>query len=94
VLDTTNGKTLATLDTVSGADDMFFDPDHKLIYVSGGEGFIDVYHQDSSDKYSFFSKTATAPNAKTSLLVPELNRLFVAVPQSDKAELRIYDTTR
>jgi len=91
VLDTATGKTLATLDTVSGADDMFFDAAHKLIYVSGGEGFVYVYRQDSPDKYSLVSKTATASNAKTSLLVPDLQRLFVVIPQGDKAELRIYE---
>jgi DNA-binding beta-propeller fold protein YncE len=91
VLDTTTGKTIATLDSLSGADDMFFDPTHKLIYVSGGSGFVYIYHQDSADKYSLVSKTSTGTNAKTSLLVPELNRFFVVIPGSDKAELRIYE---
>ena len=91
ILDTTSGKTIATLDSLSGADDMFFDPAHKLIYVSGGSGFVFVYRQDSPDKYSLVSKTATGANAKTSLLVPELSRLLVIIPGSDKAELRIYE---
>jgi DNA-binding beta-propeller fold protein YncE len=92
VLDSNAGKTITVLDTVSGADDMAFDPQHKLIYVSGGEGFFNVYRQDSPDQYSVASRTATAPNAKTSLLAPEIGRFFVVIPQqgSKAAELRIY----
>jgi DNA-binding beta-propeller fold protein YncE len=92
VLDTSTGKTVVTLDCLSGADDMFFDPAHKLIYVSGGSGFVYIYRQESPDKYRLISKTATAANAKTSLLVPQLNRLFVVIPGADKAELRIFAT--
>jgi DNA-binding beta-propeller fold protein YncE len=94
VLDSSSGTTVASADTVSGADDMFFDAAHKLIYVSGGGGFVYIYRQDSPDRYSLVSKTATAQNAKTSLFVPELNRLFVVIPQGDKAELRIYEAAR
>jgi hypothetical protein len=77
------------LDALSGADDMFFDPAHKLIYLSGAD-FIYIYRQDAADKYALVSKTPTSPNAKTSLLVPELNRLFIAIPGDGKAELRVY----
>lgn len=94
ILDTTSGKTIATLDSLSGADDMFFDSAHKLIYVSGGSGFVYIYRQDSPDKYSLVSKTATGANAKTSLLVPDLNRFFVIIPGTDKAELRIYEAAK
>jgi DNA-binding beta-propeller fold protein YncE len=91
ILDTTSGKTIALLDSLSGADDMFFDPTHHLIYVSGGEGSVFIYRQASPDNYSLISKTVTGANAKTSLLVPELNRFFVIIPGADKAELRIYE---
>ena len=94
VLDSNSGATIASADTVSGADDMFFDAARKLIYVSGGGGFVYVYRQDSPDRYSLISKTATAQNAKTSLLVPELNRFFVVIPQGDKAELRVFEAAR
>ena len=38
-----------------------------------------MYQQRDADHYELTAKVPTAPGAKTCLLVPELNRLFVAV---------------
>ena len=42
VLDTQSGKTVASPPAVGDADDAFYDAAHKRVYISGGEGFIDV----------------------------------------------------
>jgi YVTN family beta-propeller protein len=92
VLDTETGKTVAALDIVGDTDDVFYDPAKKRIYVSGGEGRITVIGQTNADAYNVLSEVATAPGARTSFLVLETGRLYVAVPNRgrQKAELRVF----
>jgi len=79
VVDTESGKQVGAWDTAGHSDGMAFDSAHKRIYVPGGEGYIAVYQQKDADHYELTAKVPTAPGAKTCLLVPELNRLYVAV---------------
>jgi hypothetical protein len=58
-------------------DDVFFDSKRQRIYVSWGEGAVDVIRKDASG-YRMLSRIKTMPGARTSLFVPELDRLFVA----------------
>src|SRR5206468_3818075 len=51
VLDTDTGKTVAAIDCVGDADDLFRDPATRRIYVSGGEGAISVIEQTDADHY-------------------------------------------
>ena len=57
------------------------------------QGFIDIFEQRDPDHYAPIAKIATASGARTSLFVPELNRLYLAVPHrgNQKAEIRVYD---
>jgi DNA-binding beta-propeller fold protein YncE len=87
VLDSANGKQVAALPSVNGADDMFLDPARKRIYVSGREGLVMVYHQDGSDKYGLVAKVPSSPGGKTSIFVPEMNRLYVAVCTAEGAKV-------
>ena len=79
VMDTETGKQVGAWDTAGHSDGMAFDSAHKRIYVPGAEGYIAVYQQKDADHYELTAKVPTAPGAKTCLLVPELNRLYVAV---------------
>ena len=60
---------------------MLYDPVHQRIYVCGGDGFVDVIKQLDSDHYQSLGRVETGVLAKTALWVPELKRLYVAVPQ-------------
>lgn len=92
VLDTASGKTVATADIAGDCDDVFYDAASKRIYASGGAGAITVLQQKDADHYELLASVATAPGARTCLLVPEEKRLFLAVPhrQEQRAELRVY----
>jgi DNA-binding beta-propeller fold protein YncE len=79
VFDTEAGKQIGVWDTAGHSDGMAFDPVRKRIYVPGAEGYIAVYQQKDADHYELTAKIPSAPGAKTCLLVPELNRLYVAV---------------
>jgi hypothetical protein len=94
VLDTQTGRTVASLDCVGDAEDIFYAADSGLIYVSGGEGFIDVFHQVNPDKYELVEKVPTAKRARTSLYVPQWHRLFVAIPGSAgvQPQIRVYES--
>lgn len=92
VLDTESGKEVVSYPSVGDADDAFYDAARKRVYVSGGEGFIDVFDQRSPDEYQAVGRLSTASGARTSLFVPELKRLYLAVPHrgTQNAEIRVY----
>ena len=87
VLDTTSGKQVADLPSVSGADDMFLDPARKRIYVSGREGLIFVYRNQDANTYELAAKVPSSIGGKTSIFVPELNRYYVAVCAAEGAKI-------
>jgi DNA-binding beta-propeller fold protein YncE len=91
--DTGSGKELGSLDIVGDTDDLFYDSTRKRLYVTGGDGFIDAFQIDDANHATRLAHIASAPGARTSLFVPELNRLFLAVPHrgTQRAEIRVYE---
>jgi YVTN family beta-propeller protein len=92
VLDTETGKTVAVLEIVGDADDLFYDSANKRIFVSGGEGAVTVIDRTTPDIYKVAGQVATAPGARTSFFVPGAGTLYIAVPHrgTHKAELRVF----
>ncbi|MGN6214508.1 YncE family protein [Parafilimonas sp.] len=92
VFNTENGKSVSNISIHKNADGIYFNRKDSLIYISCGEGFIDIIRQRNADSYYVADDKPTAIGAGTSLYSPELKRLFLAVPQREKeaAELRIY----
>jgi len=82
VIDTANGETVATFPLSTDSDDIFVDSGTGCIYVSAGEGLVDVIKQVNPDTYSVLMPAATSPGARTSLFDPVSKRLFVADPGS------------
>jgi hypothetical protein len=87
VYDSLTGKEIATLAGPETMDGVYYDPELKRIYTSGGRwygtpeaspGWVYVYQQKGSDQYVLISKIMTRPGSGTSLFVPELNRFYVA----------------
>lgn len=93
-LDTRSGKIVFQVPSDGDADDIYFDTGRRRIYLSCGAGFIDVFKKTANGSYRLAHKIATAPGARTSLFVPELRRLFLAVPAhgSHAAAIWIYAT--
>jgi YVTN family beta-propeller protein len=77
-LSSEDGRVVAKIDTCGDADDVFVDPKRHRVYVSCGEGVIDVLDQREAE-YRRLARVPTISGARTSLFVPELDRLFVAV---------------
>ncbi|WP_146165111.1 YncE family protein [Mycoplana dimorpha] len=75
--DVATGAISENLDTCGDADDVFFDGKRGRIYVSCGSGAIDVV-QRGRDGLRPAGRMMTSSGARTSLFVPEFDRLFVA----------------
>ena len=92
ILDTAGGKPVADLAISGDTDDLFYDAKRKRLYISCGEGFIDVVEQMSADNYKRLTSIPTAAAARTSFFSPDLDRFYLAVPDrgNQKAEIRVY----
>jgi YVTN family beta-propeller protein len=77
-LSSQDGRVVAKVETCGDADDVFVDPKRHRVYVSCGEGVIDVLELREAE-YRRLARVPTVSGARTSLFVPELDRLFVAV---------------
>jgi DNA-binding beta-propeller fold protein YncE len=76
VFDNRDGSIVRMVDACGDADDLFVDAKRHRIYVSCGAGVIDIFDARS---YERLSRIPTVSGARTSLFVPELDRLFLAV---------------
>ena len=81
VFSVTDGKRIATAETCGDADDLFIDAKRSRVYVSCGDGFLDVLEARETT-YRRIARIPTVSGARTSLFVPEMDRLLVAVRAS------------
>jgi hypothetical protein len=87
------GAVIAEHNTCGDVDDIFVDAKRRRVYVTCGEGFIDVLN--ASADYARLVRIPTRPGARTSLFIPPLDRLAVAARASGRepAELWTYRAT-
>lgn len=95
IFDTTQGAVIARTPTCGDADDVFFDTKRQRLYISCGEGALDVF-QRQGDSYREVGRIPTVSGARTSLWVPELDRLFLGVRASggEPAAVWVYRPTQ
>ena len=93
VYDRGTGKQTGAVDIVGDTDDLFYDAARQRVYVSGGDGFIDVLDARPGATPARLARVATPAGARTSLFVPEQSRLYLAVPHrgAQRAEIQVYD---
>jgi DNA-binding beta-propeller fold protein YncE len=77
-LSSQDGHVVAQAETRGDADDVFVDRKRRRVYVSCGQGVVDVLELVEAG-YRRLARVPTVSGARTSLFVPELDRLFVAV---------------
>ncbi|MDE3183138.1 MAG: YncE family protein [Bacteroidota bacterium] len=90
VINTETGEDISSISCTGDADDLFYDQNDKLVFVSGGRGFIDVF--EAGDTLKRISHIATSSGARTSLLLSSQKTLLLAVParNGNTAALWIY----
>ncbi|PWT88743.1 MAG: hypothetical protein C5B56_08235 [Proteobacteria bacterium] len=81
VLSMQAGVPVATVDTCGDADDLFVDAKRHRAYVTCGEGFVDVFDAQGN-AFGRLAHIPTISGARTSLWVPEMDRLLVAARAS------------
>ncbi|HYZ25121.1 MAG TPA: hypothetical protein VE690_23525 [Rhodopila sp.] len=102
VYDSLSGKEIQSLPAPETMDGVHYDAKLRRIYMSGGRwygspeaspGFVYVYQQNNPDHYELISRIKTRPGSGTSLLVPELNRFYVASQQigTQQAAILVYE---
>ena len=77
VLDAGTGEIKARQTSCGDADDVFFDRRRPRLYVSCGSGEVATW-QRSGSAFRPMPSTRTNAGARTSLFIPEVDRLFVA----------------
>jgi DNA-binding beta-propeller fold protein YncE len=69
-----DGTVRSVTPTCGDADDVFVDARRNRVYVSCGEGFVDVF-----ERRARIAHIATHAGSRTSFFAPELDRLYLAV---------------
>jgi len=92
ILDTDSGKVVAKIGIHRDTDDLFYDSKDQRIYVSCGEGFVDVIRQRDANHYQTVGSISTVTGARTSTYSPELKSFVLGVPRRGDlpAEIRVY----
>ena len=92
LFDLASGAERQRVPTCGDADDVFFDARRWRVYVSCGAGEIAVLKRAGAG-WDALTAIRTASGARTSLFVPELDRLFVAERAGllgSEATIRVY----
>ncbi len=88
VFNTDTGKVVASLPCVGVNSDMSLDIAHKRIYITGSDTAT-VIEQRDADHYEHIAEVPTAYRAKSSIFVPQLNRLYVADSGKGKPDAKL-----
>jgi YVTN family beta-propeller protein len=75
---TQDGAVAVNLPSCGDADDVFVDAKRQRVYVSCGDGVVDVL-QRSGASYQRLARIPTVSGARTALFLTEADRLFVAI---------------
>jgi hypothetical protein len=84
-----DGSLIASPDICGDADDLFVDTKRHRVYISCGEGFLDVL-DSAQGSYRRLARIATVSGARTSLFVPDMDRLMLAVRASSNEPAAIW----
>jgi YVTN family beta-propeller protein len=83
------GAAVARVETCGDADDVFVDAKRHRVYLSCGDGFLDVF-DTRNDAYRRVAHIATISGARTSFFVPEIDRLLLAVRATSEEPAAIW----
>ena len=89
VFSSADGSLIASIPTCGDVDDLFADSKRGRIYISCGEGYLDILTSDGGS-YRSIGRIRTAAGARTSLFVPELDRLLLGVPAKGETTAAIW----
>ena len=94
IINSLTGKIIASVKTLNDADDLFYNDKTQEIYLSCGQGYIEIIKEINPDYYKETQRILTSQGARTSLFVKELDEYFLAVPKrsNQRAAICVYKT--
>ena len=95
VFDTDSGKIIAKLPCVVDVGDIWYEPTTKRIYLSGGEGYVDVFHKIDADHFERIGKIPTFTGARTSVIWGEYRArqgMVIGVPATSNQGAELWFT--
>jgi len=82
IMDSTNGRVVASIAAGKGIDAVEFDPASQLVFASaGGSGTVTIAHQDTPDNYRVVQTLVTERSARTMTLDPTTHKIYLASAQ-------------
>jgi DNA-binding beta-propeller fold protein YncE len=90
--DLADGSLKGRVDACAKPGQLLSDGSRSTVYLTCGEGRIDVFHRDTAGNYGKTGSVDTVAGATAALLVPISGRIYLAVPSvnGQPAEIRIY----
>jgi DNA-binding beta-propeller fold protein YncE len=91
-IDLADGSLKGQAATCAEPGQLLSDPSRRRVYLTCGDGAIQVYVRDANGAYAAAGSIPTAKDAVAAVLVPTSGRLYLGVPAegSRPAEIRIY----
>jgi hypothetical protein len=90
VVNSDNGNVIVTLPIGDHVDASAFDAASSLVFNSTGEGTVDVFHQDSPDKYTAVQRIPTHAGSKTMALNSKTHELLVPSNASGTFQILLF----
>ncbi|MEY2410039.1 MAG: hypothetical protein QOF48_2709 [Verrucomicrobiota bacterium] len=87
IMDSQNGKVIATVDIVPGVDQIAFDSGNKRIYCASSTGQISVV-EETAEGGKNIGNVKTAPGAKTIAIDPKTHAVWIAYADKQAAYVR------
>lgn len=78
VVDSGNGKIVASVPIGAGVDACWFDDATQLAFSSNGEGTVTIAKEETPEKFSVVQTLKTEPRARTMALDPVTHRIYLA----------------
>jgi len=85
MMDSQNGKVLASVPIGAGVDANAFDPGAQLAFSSNREGTTTIAHEDGPDKLTVVQTLKTEPGARTMALDPKTHKIYLATAKFEAA---------
>ena len=85
MVDTDNGKVVASVPTGGGTDGCAFDDATQLVFASCGEGVTTIAKEEALDRLTIVDNLKTERGARTIALDPKTHRIFLPTAQFQPA---------
>ena len=81
ILDTKNGKQVASVPTGAGTDAAAYDQGLKRAFASNGEGTLTVVQESTATSFKVAGNVSTARGARTMALDPKSHKIYLATAE-------------